>query len=163
MEIVGVASIKSYNGKQMGCLGLYSFNYVPNVDKTKFPMNAVEVYLDWYTPVPEIEGDGYTFSFQFIVFEDGSKCLQVLVKSDDKFYEMEEEYFYALLGRRYRIAQWDESVGDFTEHIFEQGDTYPEYEDSICYYAYERFGSFFIYVDYDLSNGVLVLEFYTLG
>lgn len=162
VEIIGIDSVKSYNGKQMGCLGLYCFNYVPNIDKTKFPMNAVDVYLDGYTPVPEIEGEGYEFSFQFLVFEDGSKCLQIRVKNDNKLYEMEEEYFNALLGRKYRIAQWDESIDDFTDNIYEEGSTYPGYEDTICYYAYERYGSFFIYLDYDLSNLVLYLEFYLL-
>lgn len=162
VEIIGIDSVKNYNGKQMGCLGLYCFNYVPNLDKTKFPMNAVDVYLDGYTPVPEIEGDGYEFSFQFIVFDDGSKCLQIRVKNNSKLYDMEEDYFNALLGRKYRIAQWDESIDNFTDNIYEEGSTYPGYEDTICYYAYERYGSFFIYLDYDLNNLVLYLEFYLL-
>ena len=161
IEIMGLASLKSYNGTLMGCLGLYCYTYVPNLDKTKFPMNAVDNYLEGYTPVPEIVGEGYEFSFTFSIYE-GQKSLQILVKSDRKSYEMEEEYFNALLDMNYRIAQWDDSIENFTENIFLKGDSYPDFEDTVSYYCYERFNAFCIYLDYDLYNQMLILEFYTL-
>ena len=161
VEIIGIDSVKSYNGKQMGCLGLYCFNYVPNIDKTKFPMNAVDYFLDGYTPVPEIVGEGYEFSFKFSREQD-IKVLQVTVKSNQKSYEMEEEYFYALLDRGYKIAQWDDTKEDFTENWFEKGATYPEYDDDVNYYCYEKYGSFCIYLDYNLYYQCLFLEFFLL-
>ena len=161
IEIMGLASLKNYDGKLMGCLGLYCYTYVPNLDKTKFPMNAVSNCLDGYTPVPEIVGEGYEFSFQFSMY-NGRKILQILVKNNSKLYEMEEEYFNALLDMKYNIAQWDDSLEDFTDNYYRKGDTYPGFEDSVCYYCYERYNTFCIYLDYDLSNQVLVLEFYSL-
>ena len=162
VEIIGLDSVKNYNGKQMGCLGLYCFTYIPNVDKTKFPMNAVDYFLEGYTPVPEIEGEGYEFSFNFSI-QDGIKVLQIAVKSNQKSYEMEEEYFYALLKRNYKIAQWDDTKEDFTENWYEDGDTYPEYDDDINYYCYEKFGSFCIYLDYNLYYQTLFLQFFLLN
>ena len=104
IEIMGLASLKEYNGKLMGCLGLYCYTYVPNVDPTQFPMNAVDYFLDGYTSIPKIEGEGYTFSFAYSMY-DQTKVLQIIAKSDRKSYEMEEEYFYALLEYDFMIAQ----------------------------------------------------------
>ena len=54
VELQALASQKAYNGKLMGCLGIYGFSYIPNIDPSKFPTYPVEYVLGENNGVPAL-------------------------------------------------------------------------------------------------------------
>ena len=57
VELQALASQKAYNGKLMGCLGIYGFSYIPNIDPSKFPTYPVEYVLGENNGVPALVVD----------------------------------------------------------------------------------------------------------
>ena len=158
VEIMGLDSIKNYNDKAMGCLGLYCFNYIPNIDPHSFPTYAVDYYTNDEV-VPEMKGDDLTFDFTFAIDEySGTKFLQIYVTSEKHTYDLEEMYFYDILDSVYVIAQYDTSKDDFTENYFVNGDTYPGWEENYAYLAYDFNNTHVIYIKYDASHNYLYIE-----
>ena len=165
VEIQGLDSIKEYNGKGMGCLGLFCFNYIPNVDNTKFPTYAVEDTLGGKNDVPGFEDvDGLTFSFQFFIEEySKKKCLEIVIKSTVSSFEIEEYYFYALLSAGYTIFEFSDLDEEFVEGAeFVNGDEYPEFTDEFYYYAYPKNGHYCVCFDFDLYNNVFVIDIFVM-
>ena len=157
VEIQGLASQKAYNGKNMGCLGLFCFNYIPNPNPNVFPSYPVESLIGKNNTVPKLVGDGFTFSFSFFMY-DGHKCLEIVMTSNTTNYEVEEEYFNQLLNAGYYIAQYSDYDQEFTDVDFYQTGEYPEYDDSICYYAYPRSNDYIVYFDFDLNNQAFYID-----
>lgn len=157
IEIQALASQKAYNGTLMGCLGLFCFNYIPNNNPNAFPSYAVSTICGRFNDVPKLEGKDLTFSFQFFLYE-GYKCLEIVVTSNTSYYELEEQYFYALLGKMFTIAQYDDLEQDFTNIGFFQTGEYPEFEDCKCYYAYPNGANYIVYFDYDLNKQAFYID-----
>ena len=157
VEIQGLDSIKAYEGKSMGCLGLFCFNYIPNNNPNVFPSYAVSTVCGRFNDVPKLEGKDLTFSFQFFLYE-GYKCLEIVVTSNTSYYELEEQYFYALLGKMFTIVQYDDLEQDFTNVGFFQTGEYPEFEDCKCYYAYPNGANYIVYFDYDLNKQAFYID-----
>ena len=159
VELQVLASQKTYNDKVMGCLGIYGFSYIPNVDPTKFPSYPVEYVLWEYNNVPELDLDDVTYSFSFDLYE-GKKILIIVAESKKHSIDMEEEYFNQLLKAKYRILRYSDLDDDFTDEMFtlEDNNVYPEFEDNYCFYAYARDNSHLVYFEYDLNNQWLHIE-----
>ena len=162
VELQVLASQKSYNGKLMGCLGIYGFSYIPNVDPTKFPTYPVEYVLGENNGVPALVMDDVKFDFNVSMYE-GSKVLQIIVTSNKHSIDLEEAYFYTLEDARYRIYRYDDLENDFTGESFGYGSHYPEYEDNICYYAYNKTNTHCVYFEYDLNHQCLYIEIMPLS
>ena len=162
VELQVLASQKAYNNKLMGCLGIYGFSYIPNVDPTKFPTYPVEYVLGENNGVPALVMDDVKFDFNVSMYE-GSKVLQIIVTSDKHSIDLEEAYFYTLEDARYRIYRYDDLENDFTGEAFGYGSHYPEYEDNICYYAYNKTNTHCVYFEYDLSHQCLYIEIMPLS
>ena len=158
VEIMGLDSIKNYNDKAMGCLGLYCFNYIPNVDPHSFPTYAVDYYTNDEV-VPEMTGDDLNFEFTFAIDEmSGDKFLQIYVTSDSHTYDMEEMYFYNILDSVYFIAQYDVYEEKFTDEFFVNGDEYPGWQENFAYLAYDYHNTHVIYIKYDTTHNWLYIE-----
>ena len=162
VELQVLASQKAYNNKLMGCLGIYGFSYIPNVDPTKFPTYPVEYVLGENNGVPALVMDDVKFDFNVSMYE-GSKVLQIIVTSDKHSIDLEETYFYTLEDARYRIYRYDDLENDFTGESFGYGSHYPEYEDNICYYAYNKTNTHCVYFEYDLNHQCLYIEIMPLS
>lgn len=162
VELQALASQKVYNGKLMGCLGIYGFSYIPNIDPSKFPTYPVEYVLGENNGVPALVMDDIKFDF-FINMYEGNKVLQIIVTSDKHTIDLEEKYFYALEDARYRLFRYDDLEDDFTGESFGYGSHYPEYEDNYCYYAYNKDNTHCIYFEYDLNNQYLYIEIFKLN
>lgn len=159
IELQVLASLKNYNDKVMGCLGIYGFSYIPNTDPTKFPAYPVEYVLWEYNPVPDLGLDDMTYSFSFDMYE-GKRILIIIAESKKHGIEMEEEYFNKLLAAKYRIFRYSDLDDEFTDEMFtlEDNNVYPDYEDNYCFYAYPRDNSHLVYFEYDLNNQWLHIE-----
>ena len=157
VEIQGLASQKVYNDTKMGCLGLFCFNYIPNSDPSRFPTYAAESIIGKNNDLPVLVGDDLTFNFAFFMY-DGHKCLEIQVTSKTTNYEIEEEYFNQLLDNNFFIEQYSDYDQAFTKVEFYRTGTYPEYDDSICYYAYPYSSDYIVYFDYDLYNQVFYID-----
>ena len=162
VELQALASLKSYNGKITGCLGIYGFSYIPNVDPTKFPTYPVEYVLGPNNGVPALEVDDVKYDFAIEMY-NGNRILIMIVTSDKHTIEMEEEYFYNLVDAHYKIYRYDDLADDFTGEAFSLGNDYPEYEDNYCYYAYNKDNTHVVYFEYDLSNQYLRIEIMPLS
>ena len=162
IEIQALASIKSYNGKLTGCLGIYGFSYIPNLDPSKFPTYPVEYVLgENHVPALELEDIEYSFSFDLY---NGSKILIIAAESKKHTIEMEEEYFYNLLDAHYHIYRYSDLDDDFTGEYFSYPTgVYPEYEDNYCYYAYDEDNTHVVYFEYDLNKQYLHIEIMKLA
>ena len=162
VELQALASQKNHNDKLMGCLGIYGFSYIPNVDPTKFPTYPVEYVLGENNGVPALVMDDVKFDFSFAMYES-NKVLQIIVTSDKHTIDLEEKYFYTLEDARYRIFRFDDLADDFTEEAFGYGSHYPDYEDNYSYYAYNKDNTHCIYFEYDLNNQYLYIEIFKLS
>lgn len=162
VELQALASQKAYNGKLMGCLGIYGFSYIPNVDPSKFPVYPVEYVLGENVSVPALVKDDLKFDFNFSMHES-NKVLQIIVTSDKYTFELEETYFYTLEDARYRIFRFDDLEDDFTEEVFGYGSHYPEYDDNFSYYAYNPTNTHCIYFQYDWSHQYFYIEIFQLS
>lgn len=162
VELQALASQKAYNGKLMGCLGIYGFSYIPNIDPSKFPTYPVEYVLGENNGVPALVMDDIKFDFSINMYE-GNKVLQIIVTSDKHTIDLEEEYFYALEDARYRLFRYDDLEDDFTGESFGYGSHYPEYEDNYCYYAYNKDNTHCVYFEYDLNHQYLYIEIFQLS
>ena len=162
VELQALASQKAYNGKLMGCLGIYGFSYIPNVDPSKFPVYPVEYVLGENNGVPALVMDDVKFDFSFTMYES-NKVLQIIVTSDKYTFELEETYFYTLEDARYRIFRFDDLEDDFTEEVFGYGSHYPEYDDNFSYYAYNPTNTHCIYFQYDWSHQYFYIEIFQLS
>ena len=162
VELQVLASQKAYNNKLMGCLGIYGFSYIPNVDPTKFPTYPVEYVLGEKNGVPALVMDDIKFDFSINMYE-GNKVLQIIVTSDKHTIDLEEKYFYALEDARYRLFRYDDLEDDFTGESFGYGSHYPEYEDNYCYYAYNKDNTHCVYFEYDLNHQYLYIEIFQLS
>ena len=158
VEIQGLDSIKAYEGKSMGCLGLFCFNYIPNLKPEEFPSYAVSTLIGKDNVLPTIDDDGYKFSFSFFMYGE-KKCLEIVVKSDTHIYEIEEEYFYKILRTDgFILLQWSDLLNDYTDARFNKNSTYPDYDDDKCYYALSPDDSYIVYFDYDLYNQAFYID-----
>ena len=162
VELQVLASLKTYNGQLTGCLGIYGFSYIPNIDPSKFPTYPVEYVLGENKNVPALSLDEVTYSFSFDLYE-GKKILIIAAESNKHTYEMEEAYFYNLLDARYRIFRYSDLDDDFTGESYSYGSPYPEYEDNYCYYAYSKDNTILVYFEYDLNNQYLHIEVIALN
>lgn len=162
VELQALASQKAYNGKLMGCLGIYGFSYIPNIDPSKFPTYPVEYVLGENNGVPALAMDDIKFDFSINMYE-GNKVLQIIVTSDKHTIDLEEKYFYALEDARYRLFRYDDLEDDFTGESFGYGSHYPEYEDNYCYYAYNKDNTHCVYFEYDLNHQYLYIEIFQLS
>ena len=162
IEIQALASEKSYNGKIMGCLGLFCFNYIPNLTPNEFPSYAVSTVAGRFNEVPVIKGEGLTFDFAFFLVE-GVKCLEIVVTSTSTNYEIEEEYFNSCLHNQFAIVQYDDLTQDFTDLTFYKTGNYPEFDDTKCYYAYAYTQDYCVYFDYDLYNQAFYIDILPLS
>ena len=162
VEIMALDSIRNYKGEGKPCLGLFCFNYIPNVNPNKFPTYPVNTLLgDNLVPTLDTLEGTLTYSFSFILYE-GVKCLEIVVTSDDYYFELEEILFKALLSNGYTIAQFDELENDYTDNVYHRKDTYPGFEDSIYYYAYSPIGDHILCFDYNLSNSLLIIDIFPI-
>ena len=158
IEIQGLASIKEYDGKSMGCLGLFCFNYIPNIDPTSFPTYPVST-IAGENVVPALTGENLEFDFSFYMYND-SKCIEIVVDGDGSSYLLEEDYFYCLLENGYFIMQYDDLLEDYTEEVFYLTDEYPDFQDELCYYALDPEGKVIVYFDYDLYAGYFYIDIF---
>ena len=161
VEIVGLESLRKHNDVNTPCLGLFCYNYIPNLDKTQFPFYPIETIIGKDNDVPDFGGDveGLTYDFGFGLFDnDGGKFLGITVTSTISSFEIEEYYFYSLLQAGFVIYQFDELKDDFTDAEFKLGDEYPEFEDTMMYYAYPKKGQYCVSFQYDLYNQIFLIQ-----
>jgi len=159
VEIIGLDSLRMHNGVNTPCLGLFCFTYIPNTNPNSFPSYPVFTLLG-QNKVPTLSGvpGVMTYSFSFFIMND-IKCLEIVVKSDDHSYDLEEEYFYQLIDNGYFISQYDDLANDFTSENFVGKDSvYPDFADNYCYYAYDSKETHTIYFDYDLNAQALYID-----
>ena len=162
VEIMALDSIRNYKGEGKPCLGLFCFNYIPNPNPNKFPSYPVESLIG-YNEIPTfdtLEGT-LTFDFSFMIYE-GTKCLEIVVTSDDYYFELEEIFFTALLTKGYVIAQYDDLENDYTENVYRRKDTYPGFEDNFFYYAYAPVGDHIVCFDYNINNQVFIIDIFPM-
>ena len=157
VEIQALASQKPYNGVSKGCLGLFCFNYVPNLHPDKFPVYAVSSILGENNSVPQLNGNDLEFGFQFFL-NRYVKCLEIYVTSKSAYYELEEEYFYLLLQSGFVILQYDDLEQNYTDLAFMDDDEYPEFDDNLCYYAAKEGEDYIVYFDYDLNRTAFYID-----
>ena len=154
IEIQAVASNKSYEGKMYGCIGMYCFNYLPNVTPKEFPTLAIESLVG-KNDIPVIDNSEglYTFDFTFYLLEDGSKALLISVDSEDGVFDLEELYFNLLIEQGYLISRFDDLNEEYLdEPIFNKNNAeYPGYEDSYTFIATKLSGKYMITFEADIS------------
>lgn len=157
IEIQALASIKSYNGVGMGCLGLFCFNYIPNPYPNEFPTYAVSTIIGDDNNLPMFGYTDLEYSFSFFMVGK-TKCLQILITSKNRYFELEEEYFYALLTRGFGILQFNDMSEEFTDLGWVGEGEYPDYDDYMSYYASPEDLSYMVYFQYDIYNQVFQIE-----
>lgn len=162
VEMQVLASVKSYNGTLKGCLGIYCFTYVPNIDETSFPSYAVESLIGENT-IPTLAGiEGLKFHFTFF-YNGVDRGIEITVKSDNLSYLLEEEYFNELLAADYMLSQFDEMYREPVDGgIFRKGDTYPGFTDEYSFDAYPPEGDYCLNFDYSLDSQVLFIDIFPL-
>ena len=156
VEITALDSI--HNGKP--CLGLFCITYIPNMDKTSFPTNAVEDILGENNELPTLStvNDELTYSFTFFM-QSGLKCLEIAIVPTSEYYRLEEYYFYELLKADFIIVQYDELEEEFTENRYlGEREIYPEFEDNVYYYALSPEEDYMLSFDFDLYNNVFYID-----
>ncbi len=160
VEIQGIASQKAYKGTLKGCLGLFCFNYFPNIDKTKFPNNAVNHLLG--ETIPELVGNDLEYDFSFYVDDDGYHCLTIAVTGKGSSYMLEEEYLKTLLSNGYTIYPYNSYTEEAGSAIKKASD-YQGYEDGMYYYAYPNSNSHVIVFYYSLYYSAFIIDIANLN
>ena len=156
VEIIALDSIR----KEKPCLGLFCTNYIPNMDKSAFPNNAVEHLLGENNELPTLStvNDELTYDFMFSMVS-GLKCLRIVVEAESVSYTLEESYFNELLAAGFTLVQFDELEEAATgKRFLGSNETYPEFEDNLYYYALSPEGDYMLSFDYDLYNNLFVID-----
>lgn len=157
IEIQGLDSVKSYNGESKGALGLFCFNYVPNIDPNSFPSYAVSTILN-NDELPPITGDNLTFDFSIGLLNENAKYIDVYVKGTSGNVGLEEQYFHILLENDYTLLQYDDSTGYCTDLAFDKNSDYPGYDPQMSYYGVSKSDETFVVFYYDSNMDALVIE-----
>ncbi|MBO6280500.1 MAG: hypothetical protein J6M95_02850 [Bacilli bacterium] len=155
VEILGIASQKAYNGVLKGCLGLFCYTYLPNLNPSSFPNNAVKHLLG--EEIPALNGENLEFDFSFYIYGEGYSCLTISVAGDGASYLLEEEYISTLLSASYDIYpynSYEETLGNRLRSV----NDYQGYEDGFYYYAYPGNNNYMIVFYYSLYYSAFIID-----
>ncbi len=155
VEIMGLASSK--NGK--ACMGLFCFNYIPNLEPHNFPTYAVENLLGKDNELPTLStvNDELTYDFSFMM-QDGMRGLIITVESSGNTIELEEKYFYELVNAEFLVYQFDELDEKFTGETYIGYGEYPGFEDNLFYYALSPEEEYMLTFDYNIDKNVFIIS-----
>lgn len=145
-------------------LGVFASYYLYE-DKNVYPTVAVEKLLGERAKyIPKIEGSGYqyTFYFDYQEMEDGTLYKNLRIMVYNAYYDVEEEYFNALLDKGFKIFD-DLTIDDADSKPLRE---YPEWTGTAFdAYLYTRMGEFILgtYFQYNAFYGAFIVDIFTFG